>query len=364
MTTLARPEFLLPPSAYRSEAWLERERAALFDRGWRLVADASELAAPGSYVAADVGRSPLLLLRGADGVLRAFHNMCRHRGMALATGCGTFAGHVACPYHAWRFSLDGALTVVPQRSDQFPDLVLADWSLLPASVGVWEGMVFANPDPHAPPLAEVLGDLPSHIGSFRPGELPEVARLDIEGDFNWKLFVENHIDVYHLWYLHAETLADFDHPRFQHWQLGRNWASYEPLRRADLGASALNQGTVPIAHIDDRDRLGIGAHMVFPNLLMATSAEFFVTYAVFPVSPSRSRIELRVRAEPGASPDALVAAARSFIDEDIAACEQVQRVLGSAAFAVGPLALEHEASITSFHRHLLEAVGDAPEAAS
>lgn len=359
MTTLARPEFLLPPGAYRSDEWLERERRALFDRGWRLVADAAQLAAPGAYVAADVGRSPLLLLRDHHGVLRAFHNMCRHRGIALATGCGRFDHHVACPYHAWRFGLDGALKLVPQRTEQFPDLVLADWGLLPASVAEWEGMVFACPDPAAVPFADVLGELPGHIGSYRPGLLSEVARVDIEGDFNWKLFVENHIDVYHLWYLHAATLADFDHPRFQHWQLGRNWASYEPLRRPDVAAAALTRRTVPIAHIDERDRSGIGAHMVFPNLLMASAAEFFITYAVFPLGPERSRVELRVRAEPGAAPDELVSAARSFIDEDVRACEQVQRVMGSAEFAVGPLAREHEAPITAFHRHVLEALGQA-----
>ncbi len=359
MSTLARPEFLLPPAAYRTEAWLERERTAFFDRGWRLVADATALTEPGAYVAADVGRSPLLLVRGADGVLRGFHNMCRHRGMALASGCGQFATNIGCPYHQWRFGLDGALRIVPQRSDQFPDLVLDDWGLLPASVGEWEGMVFANPDPAATPLRDVLGDLPTHIGSYRPGLLTQVAAVDIEGAFNWKLFVENHIDVYHLWYLHEETLGDFDHPKFEHWQLGRNWASYEPLRRADLAASRLTQGTEPIGHIDDRDRLGIGAHMVFPNLLMATAAEFFVTYAVFPVTPERSRIELRIRAEAGADPDALVAAARSFIDEDVNACEQVQRVMGSSAFAVGPLAVEHEAPITVFQRHLLTELGDA-----
>jgi phenylpropionate dioxygenase-like ring-hydroxylating dioxygenase large terminal subunit len=354
--TVLHPMFLLPSKAYDSAKWLERERAALFDGGWRLVADASELAPPGSFVAVDVGRSPLLLIRDARGVLRAFQNMCRHRGIALASGCGTFAKDVACPYHAWRFGLDGALKVVPQRSEQFPDLVLDDWGLLPAAVGEWEGMVFANPNAAATPLTDVLGQLPTHIGSYRPGLLREVARVDIEGAFNWKLFVENHIDVYHLWYLHAETLGDFDHPKFQHWQLGRNWASYEPLRRPDLAAAALTQGTATITHIDDRDRLGIGAHMVFPNLLMATAAEFFVTYAVFPIAPDRSRIELRVRAEATADPDALVAAARSFIDEDVVACEQIQRLVGSPAFAVGPLARDHEAPIATFHQYLLEAM--------
>lgn len=352
--------FLLPTSAYLSDEWLAKERAALFDTGWRMVADCSEVASAGSYVSVDVGRSPLLIIRDHIGVLRAFHNMCRHRGMALATGRGQFGAHLACPYHAWRFGLDGSLKLVPQRAEQFPDLVLDDWGLLPASVAEWEGMVFANPNPKAGSLIETLGELPAHIGSHQPGLLTEVARVDFEGNFNWKLFVENHIDIYHLWYLHSETLADFDHPKFQHWQLGRNWASYEPKRSAAQGSGPYLHGPEPmnqIAHINDRDRSGIGAHMVFPNLLMASTAEFFVTYAVFPVAPQRSRIELRVRAEPGSCPETLVAAARSFIDEDVRACEQIQRVMGAPSFAVGPLARHHEASITTFHQHVLESLG-------
>ena len=324
--------FLLPTSAYRSEEWLEKERVALFDTGWRMVADRREVESPGSYVSVDVGRSPLLIMRDSIGVLRAFQNMCRHRGMALVSGCGQFTANVACPYHGWRFGLDGSLRLVPQRTEQFPDLVLDDWGLLPASVAEWEGMVFANPDPQAESLTDILGELPKHIGSYHPGLLTEVARVDFEGNFNWKLFVENHIDIYHLWYLHSETLADFDHPKFQHWQLGRNWASYEPKRTTTPESMPHPHGTnntKQIRHIDDRDRKGIGAHMVYPNLLMASTADFFITYAVFPVTPQRSRVELRVRAEPGSCPKTLVAAARSFIDEDVRACEQIQRVLGA-----------------------------------
>lgn len=120
------------------------------------MADHTELAAPGAYVSADVGRSPLLLVRGHDGVLRAFHNMCRHRGMVLTTDCGSFTNAIACPYHAWRFGLDGALRAVPQRAEQFSGIELDDRGLLPASVAEWQGMVFASPDPSAP----ALGDLP------------------------------------------------------------------------------------------------------------------------------------------------------------------------------------------------------------
>jgi phenylpropionate dioxygenase-like ring-hydroxylating dioxygenase large terminal subunit len=114
-----------------------------------------------------------------------------------------------------------------------------------------------------------------------------------------------------------------------------------------------------ISHLDERDRFGIQAHLVFPNLLVAATAEYFITYGPAPVAPDRSRIELRVRAEPDADPDVLVAAAKAFILEDIHACEQVQAGLASPAFEVGLLAIEHERPITTFHEHLLDALEGA-----
>ncbi len=205
-------------------------------------------------------------------------------------------------------------------------------------------------------MGELLG---AHMGSHRPGELRQVARLDLEARCNWKLFVENHIDVYHLWYLHERSLGDFDHTRFEHWGADGDWFSYEPVRDGDVAGAALTSGTTAIAHLDDRaTAAGLGAHLLFPSLMVATAAEFFATYQAIPLAPDRTRIELRIRAEASADPDALLAATRSFIEEDIEACERVQLATASPAFAVGPLAADHEAPITRFHAAVLAAVGD------
>jgi choline monooxygenase len=299
-----------------------------------------------------------VVVRGDGGELRAFHNLCRHRGMVLATGTGNVGDTLNCLYHQWRYALDGSLVAVPQRNEQFPDLDPGQWGLRAAAVAEWGGMVFVHPDPAAPPFLHTLAGLVEHLGSYRPGRLRQLATERIEARCNWKLFVENHVDVYHLWYLHRETLGGFEHRRFEYHQIGANWASYEP-RRADQEHSSPGhrRTTVPIAHLDQRDRNGIGAHMVFPNLLIATEAEFFATYAAEPVAPDRTIIDLRIRGEEGADPFVLLAALRSFITEDIAACEAVQRGLGSPAFAVGPLARSHELPIESFQSNVLAAMG-------
>jgi Rieske 2Fe-2S family protein len=354
---IPRTASLLPPEAYYDRDWFERELDVLLTPRWALVADAAGLATPGDYVTATVGRAPLVVIRGGDGQLAAFHNLCRHRGVVLLQGAGNISRTIDCPYHDWRYELDGTLAVVPQRREQFPELDPSVWGLLPASVAVWEGMVFAHPDPGAVPLGSALFGIPGHLGSHRPGLLQEVVRDRIAARCNWKLFVENHIDVYHLWYLHEDTLGGFDHRRFEYHQLGDNWASYEPLREADLASSPLVRSMAAIAHLDERDRLGIGAHMVFPNLLMATSAEFFATYVAEPVATDRTVIELRIRAEPQADPNRLLDALHSFIVEDVAACEAIQRGVQSPMFSVGPLARDLERPITTFHTNLLSRLG-------
>ena len=346
--------YLLDCTAYTDPVWFGREQARLFARTWALVGDAGAVAEPGDYLTATVGGVPLIVVVGEDGVRRAFHNMCRHRGMVMLEGAGSCRA-IRCEYHAWRYGLDGSLRVVPQRAEQFSELDADRLGLLPAAVEAWEGLLFACPDPHVPPLAAWMAGFPAAIGSVRPGLVLQVATADIPAACNWKLFVENHIDVYHLWYLHALSLGDFEHRLFEHRAVGPHWVSYEPRRQAD-GPSGLDGGNPPIAHLDERDRDGLGAHLLFPNVTMAVSAEFVITYAAVPVAPDRTRIELRVRAEPGADADGLLAAARSFIDEDIAACERIQAALTSPWFAVGPLARDHEAPITAFQRNVLAAL--------
>jgi len=346
--------FLLEPAAYTDAGWFEREQRLVFGQTWHVVAHLEQLRLPHDFLTVCVGGAPIVIIRHEDGALRAFHNVCRHRGMLMLDGSGHALQDLTCSYHGWRYDLDGALSAVPQRRTQFPDLDVNTCGLMRASVDEWEGMVFVNPTSATPPLHDALGALPDHIGSYRPGQLTLVGSADVPAACNWKLLVENHVDVYHLWYLHRESLGDFDHNLFEHHQLGANWASYEPLRHHNADAARLTSGTVAIRALAERDRNGLGAHLVFPNTLMASNAEFFMSYAVVPESAERSHIEIRIRAEADADGEALVGAARSFIAEDINACERIQAALHSPWFAVGPLAQAHEAPIMAFQRHLLE----------
>jgi phenylpropionate dioxygenase-like ring-hydroxylating dioxygenase large terminal subunit len=332
---------------YTDEVVLTAERTHLFSRSWVLVADAEELAAPGSFVTTTAGGIPLAVVRGSDGTLRAFHNVCRHRGITLLEGSGTVGRFVTCPYHHWSYATTGELARVPQE-DQFSAVERGDLGLVRAQVAQWGGMVFANPSSEAPGLPETMAGLDRRLDRFLGGPLRQVAVVRYEAACNWKLLVENHIDVYHLWYLHARSLAAYDHRRFSWESLGENWWSLEPMK--------VPAGSGGLPWVPEDMRHHIGAFLLFPNLMLVTTDEYFATYDAEPVAPGRTVLTLRVRSSPDADADALVASIRSFMAEDVAACERMQLGAASPWFGVGALASTHEEPIRRFHASLLRAV--------
>jgi choline monooxygenase len=332
---------------YTGEAVLDAERAHLFSRSWVLVADAAELAARGSYVTASAGGIPLAVVRGGDDTLRAFHNVCRHRGITLLEGSGTVGRFMTCPYHQWSYATTGELARVPQE-DQFSSVDRGALGLVPAQVAEWGGMIFANPSSEAPGLPESMAGLDRRLDGFLAGPLRQVAVVRYEAACNWKLLVENHIDVYHLWYLHSRSLAAYDHRRFSWESLGDNWWSLEPMKSP--------AGPAGLPWVPEDMRHHIGAFLLFPNLMLVTTDEYFATYDAEPVAPGRTILTLRVRSSAEADADSLVASIRSFMAEDVAACERMQRGAASPWFGVGALASTHEEPIRRFHTSLLRAV--------
>jgi phenylpropionate dioxygenase-like ring-hydroxylating dioxygenase large terminal subunit len=334
-------------SLYTDEHVLAVERTRLFSRSWVLVADADELSMPGSYVTASAGGIPLAIVRGRDDTLRAFHNVCRHRGITLLEGSGTVGRFMTCPYHQWSYTTTGELVTVPQE-EQFDVLDRGALGLVPGQVAEWEGMVFANASSEAPGLPESMAGLDQRLHGFLAGPLRQVAVVRYEAACNWKLLVENHIDVYHLWYLHARSLGSYDHRKFRWESLGDNWWSLEPKKE--------QAGPAGLPWVSEDMRHHIGAFLLFPNLMLVTTDEYFATYDAEPVAPDRTVLTLRVRSSMDADADALVASIRSFMAEDVAACERMQQGAASPSFGVGALASTHEEPIRRFHSNLLRAV--------
>jgi phenylpropionate dioxygenase-like ring-hydroxylating dioxygenase large terminal subunit len=330
---------------YTSPALLDHERRRLFDRTWALVGTDDQLPGPGSYLTAIVGSSPLLVVRGRDGEVRAFHNGCRHRGLPLAEGSGVCGEFLTCRYHQWSYDLNGTLRRIPQADTQFPDIDHQAWGLQPALAETWHGLVFANPDCQAGSLRSSLGFLADRLDGFLSGPLVEVARVEYTARCNWKLLVENHIDVYHLWYVHNRSLSMYDHRRFEWDQEAGNWWSLEPHK--DPGSAQHSLGWLSRSELE-----GIGAHLFFPNVMIVTTGSYFATYDATPLTPDTTRLTLRIRSTAAADGAALIESVRSFLAEDLAICELLQQGVVSSHFCPGPFALSHEAPIAAFHHAL------------
>jgi carnitine monooxygenase subunit len=188
----------LPASWYSDPQLARHEQERIFRRAWQYAGPAEHVAEPGSFFTARAGLTPTVVVRDRDGKLRAFVNVCRHRGHEVAQGCGR-RETLQCPYHAWTYDLDGSLRAAP-RSDHEPGFQFADFALRPVLVETWGPLVFVNPDRDATALREVLGDLPREAaerGLELDGLVYRGRSREQVIDANWKIVVENFLECYH-----------------------------------------------------------------------------------------------------------------------------------------------------------------------
>ena len=214
------PELGTGPISYEdsiSPEHYELERDAIFRKTWLNVGRVEQLPRPGSYFTKelDAARTSLVVVRGMDGEVRAFHNICRHRGNKLvwndfpmeetSGSCRQFT----CKYHAWRYDLEGALTFV-QQEEEFFDLDKADLGLAPVQAEVWEGFIFVNLDPtNTTSAREYLGSLGTGLEGYPFGEMTQVFKYRSHVGANWKLFIDAFAEFYHAPVLHAkQAVAD------------------------------------------------------------------------------------------------------------------------------------------------------------
>jgi choline monooxygenase len=200
----------LPWSWYSDPAVLQLEQERIFRRSWQYVGRTDELPQRGSYVATRIGDVPVLLVRDEDGALRAFLNVCRHRGSLLCDGTGTRAT-IQCPYHAWTYALDGSLTAAPRLANE-GEADLAELGLVALPLGTWGPLVFVCPDPHATPFEEFLDGVPEQVAAagIDVSSLRFLQRSESELACNWKISVENFLECYHCQVAHPGFSAVMD----------------------------------------------------------------------------------------------------------------------------------------------------------
>lgn len=194
----------LPAWCYTSQAFYEREVERIFLKVWNFIGRADRISNAGDYFAFEFVGVPVVVLRDKQGRIRAFVNSCRHRGTRIMSGEGSCVA-LRCPYHSWTYALDGRLMGAPQMEDTV-GFDKKDYGLLPIRIESWDGFLFINFDPDAGSLRDYLGNLPETLASYNFADMVCVRRKEYELACNWKLYVENAMESYHVPTVHGGTL--------------------------------------------------------------------------------------------------------------------------------------------------------------
>jgi nitrite reductase/ring-hydroxylating ferredoxin subunit len=218
---LVRPDGVVPKERYLSREFLGLEMERLWSRVWQVAGREEQLPESGDFLEYSIGDQSILVVRTETGVLRAFHNTCLHRGTRLAEGCGHFTDEsIRCPYHAWRYALDGRLVEVVDRHE-FPDLP-DDLHLADVRVDTWGGFVFVNLDADAEPLLDFLDPLPTLLAPYQLERLRFRAYLSTVLPANWKVVVDAFNEGYHVQGTHPQILPWTDDVSIEYEQFERH----------------------------------------------------------------------------------------------------------------------------------------------
>ncbi len=375
---------VLPVEAYTSKEWFDREQETIFSKVWRYAGFSEDVSEPGQYISVQAGKNNLFVVMGKDRRLRAFHNICRHRGTQLLRSIGKSSRAITCPYHDWTYSLEGELISVPQQEQEFPNIDKKCHGLIPASVDVWRGMIFVHPEPDAGSIMEWFGDVEPYLGPHRVAELVEYKEAATETVIhaNWKIVVENYIDHYHLSHLHSGTLAMYDHAKAEFGFVGPHFAFWEPL--AEHYAEKLEQNA-PMPLVVDKENAGAWVPMLFPGIGLGESESSWSVFIIEPISAEKTVVRTRTKVKNASEWEFTKQEWKSsyfwfneirgkykaqdgvedpmtsgdFMAEDVFACEQQQKALHSPYFEHGPSAAKGEEPVRQHQEVVLRFVQGA-----
>jgi Rieske 2Fe-2S family protein len=328
---------------------------------WFHAGRADEIPDPGDFVLREVAGESLIVLRGDHAEVRAFYNVCRHRGTRLIEArSGRLSSTIQCPYHAWTYDLGGCLLAAPQM-DGVAGFEREDYPLLPIAVGIWEGQIFLNLDPKPAPLAQQLGDLSDR---FRPWDMEQLRpgkRIVYDVAANWKLIIHNYSECLHCPGVHPAL------QKFSHYLSGEN----EPPAPGYLGGRMELRDGVGTLSLDGRLRRaclpGLSAcecrhvyyYALLPNFLLSLHPDYVMTHSLWPRGVDRTQIICEWLFHPAAiaradfDPDDAFAFWDLTNRQDWHVCEQMQLGLSSRAYRPGPYS-HREELLHGFDRMIVE----------
>ena len=351
---------------YTEPSVLALEKEKIFLRTWQLVGTLSQpcgevngtkrtIADPESYFTMDLAGEPVVVVRDAAGKLRAFSNVCRHRAGPIAEGAGC-RKVLNCAYHGWTYALDGRLIGTPEV-DGMEFFDRSTMGMVPLRCETWEQFIFVNFAAQGPTLGEHLGNIPELAREFPFEGLALTERRDYVVNCNWKVYVDNYLEGYHIPIVHPGLMKEIDYPRYRCETFRYHSRQVGPVK--ELKPS------------DTHDRVyppGVGLKealyfWIFPNMMLNFYPDNVQTNLIVPLSRDKTLVifEWYFHEAHSEKTRARAAKAIAFSDvvqqEDAHICEAVQRGLQSATYDRGRYSVKRENGVHHFHMLLSEFLG-------
>ena len=371
-TNGAAPAAVIPraldPHHYLDADILERELETVFARTWQYAGHVGDLPEAGSYLTATAGDQPVLVLRGDDGEIRAFRNVCRHRGSQLLTGSGRCKKAIRCRYHGWTYDAsDGRLLGVPEHRG-FAELDKAALGLMPARVESLAGLLFVNLDLGARSLTETTGELASRLERYSLSDLVRFSDLDeTRQPANWKVVAENYLEGYHVPIAHPGLMRLLDYKRYTI-ELHDGWAWFEaPMRdspSSNLRERLYQRLVRPMPGLADADRRVWRYAFVFPNTTIDLHPDQVNVWQMLPAGTAETRDVWGIFGPRKRSPMTRLAQRLNHhvngevLDEDIDLVAGVQSGIRTRGYRPGPLA-PRERAVGWFAERIRAELGEA-----
>ena len=337
-----RLQATLPGASYCDPAVLEREWEQIFCRSWLCAGREDRLKEPGDFFTLPVGKESVLVLRDREGRLRAFYNVCRHRGARLCTdGEGRFEKAVTCSYHAWTYALDGRLVGTPHlwQGEAFRR---QEFSLYPVAIDTWGGFLFVNLEgERAAPLAEHLGPIPDRDRRYPLAGLRVGARAAHEVECNWKILIENYMECYHCPGVHPE-LCDLV-PLYRKGVVDAAGSDVIAYFREGACTFTMTGATRRpfLSGLNDDEKRMYNGEVVYPTMMLNLFPDYAQYRVLWPLGPGRTRIVTEWLFEPSTmeredfDPGDAVEFIKLVSRQDWDVCERVQLGVASRAHAHG-----------------------------
>ncbi len=282
----------LPAWCYTSSEFYDREVERIWRKLWNFIGSVDQVKNPGDYFTLTFAGVPLIVLRDQDETLRAYANTCRHRGCELLEGEGN-CKLIVCPYHSWTYELNGRLRGAPEM-DKTVAFDKKDYGLIPIKIDTWGGFIFVNFDENAAPLKAQLGNLPEKLAPYGLENMALVRRQSYDMACNWKLFVENAKESYHIGTVHRATINKYASAKAAGYWVEEPTGDYVVTFAQHEGSMALLKGAKGFPTIETlvgrREAGGTYAPLLYPSTYLACTIDCAWYLEMHPLGPDRTRM--------------------------------------------------------------------------